>query len=304
MKRVFLIHGWDGAPDNHWFPWLTTELTKRGFKVEALAMPNPSEPKIETWIPFIADAIGEVDKDTYCIGHSIGCQAILRYLETLPKGKQIGGAVFVAGFFQLPFLKTAEEKIIAQPWSKTSLDVNKIKQVANAKIAAIFSDNDSDVDFADEKLFQQRLNAVTIIEHAKGHFTAEDGVTELPVVLKAFLEIASPPEISIDDFSKLDIRMGKIITAEAIAGTDKLLKLQIDLGSGDVRTICSGIAKFYKPEDLPGKLVPVLTNIKPRTLKGIESRGMVLFAIDETDGKHEPIILFPIKDLPLGSPIQ
>ncbi len=111
-------------------------------------------------------------------------------------------------------------------------------------------------------------------------------------------------KITIDDFTKVQIKMGKILKAEPIIGADKLLKLEIDLGEGSPRTICSGIAQFYKPEELVGKMVPVLANLAPRKLKGIESNGMVLFGIDETGGGHAPIMLNPHKDLPPGSPVQ
>ncbi len=100
MKRVFIIHGWDGYPEEGWFPWLKKELEKNGFEVFVPAMPNPSEPKIEEWIPFLENIIDEPDEDTYLVGHSIGCQTIFRYLEQL-ENKKIGGAVCVAGWFIL-----------------------------------------------------------------------------------------------------------------------------------------------------------------------------------------------------------
>ncbi len=83
--------------------------------------------------------------------------------------------------------------------------------------------------------------------------------------------------ITFQDFEKMDIRTGTVIHAEKVEGTDKLLKLQIDLGF-EVRTIVSGISKFYSPEDITGKVVTVLANLTPRKIKGIESSGMILMA--------------------------
>jgi methionyl-tRNA synthetase len=91
---------------------------------------------------------------------------------------------------------------------------------------------------------------------------------------------AAKPEITYDDFSKMDIRVGTILEAERVPKTDKLLKLLIDTGL-DKRTVVSGIAEFYKPEDIIGQQVNILVNLAPRKLKGIESKGMILMAANE-----------------------
>jgi methionyl-tRNA synthetase len=86
-------------------------------------------------------------------------------------------------------------------------------------------------------------------------------------------------DVSFDDFSKMDIRVGLILEAEKVANTDKLMKLLVDTGI-DKRTIVSGIAEHFKPEELIGKQVSILVNLQPRKIKGIESQGMVLLAED------------------------
>lgn len=96
---------------------------------------------------------------------------------------------------------------------------------------------------------------------------------------------ASPAKanISFDDFTKLDIRVGTILEAEKIAKTKKLLKLKIDTGI-DHRVVVSGIAEFFKPEDIVGKQVSILVNLEPREIKGIQSQGMILMA-EDADGR-------------------
>ena len=91
------------------------------------------------------------------------------------------------------------------------------------------------------------------------------------------------PEIVYDDFAKLDFRVGTIVSAEKVEKADKLLKLQIDLGF-EIRTIVSGIALHFKPEDIVGKQVTVVVNLAPRKMRGIESNGMILMA-EDADGK-------------------
>ncbi|MDZ4664223.1 MAG: methionine--tRNA ligase [Bacteroidota bacterium] len=90
-------------------------------------------------------------------------------------------------------------------------------------------------------------------------------------------------ETTFDEFSKMDIRVGTILEAERVPKTDKLLKLKIDTGI-DVRTVVSGIAEWYKPEDIIGAQVSILANLAPRKIKGIESQGMILMA-ENTQGE-------------------
>lgn len=105
--------------------------------------------------------------------------------------------------------------------------------------------------------------------------------------------------IDIDYFAKLDLRIGKIVKAERIKKSKKLLKLEIDIGD-EIRQVVAGIAENHEPESLIGKLVPILVNLKPAKLMGIESQGMIL-AVD-VDGKA--ILLHPEKEVPIGSKIR
>ena len=108
-------------------------------------------------------------------------------------------------------------------------------------------------------------------------------------------------QITFEDFIKLDIRIGKVVSAEKVPETDKLLKLIFDIGDGQERQIISGIAEFIPdPSTLVGKEIPVLINLKPRKFKGLESQGMILAA--EVDGGI--VLLHPEKDIPTGSKIR
>lgn len=185
-KRVFIIHGWDGHPDDGWFPWLKRELERRGFQVYVPLMPNSAEPRIKAWVSRLSKVVGDADENTFFVGHSIGCQTILRYLENLPADKKVGGAIFVAGWFTLMNLETEEEKEIAKSWLEIPIDCKKVKQ-RTKNFLAIFSDNDNVVPSDNKKFFKQRLGAKITIEHGKGHFSGSDGVKKLPRVLEAVL---------------------------------------------------------------------------------------------------------------------
>jgi methionyl-tRNA synthetase len=98
-------------------------------------------------------------------------------------------------------------------------------------------------------------------------------------------EAAAKGEIQYDDFAKLDLRTGTILSAEKVEKADKLLKLQVDLGT-EVRTIVSGIAMHYQPDQIVGKQVVVVANLAPRKMRGIESQGMILMAEDASGKLH------------------
>lgn len=106
--------------------------------------------------------------------------------------------------------------------------------------------------------------------------------------------------ISFEEFKKLDLRIGKILEAESIEGSDKLLKLEVDLGE-EKRQLVAGIAKSYSPEDLIGKEIVVVANLEPRTIFGFESQGMLLASRTEN---NEVVLLIPEKELPPGSKVS
>jgi methionyl-tRNA synthetase len=105
--------------------------------------------------------------------------------------------------------------------------------------------------------------------------------------------------IDINEFAKLDLRIGKIENAERVEGSKKLIKLEVDVGA-ETRQLVAGIAEEYTPESLIGKLVPMLANLKPVKLMGVESQGMIL-AVD-VNGK--PILLHPDREVPAGSRVR
>ncbi len=88
-------------------------------------------------------------------------------------------------------------------------------------------------------------------------------------------------EVTYDDFAKLDFRIGTVRAAELVPDTDKLIKCTVDFGEMGERTIVSGIAQWKKPDDLVGKQFPYIVNLAPRTIRGVESQGMLLAASDD-----------------------
>src|SRR5262245_61688406 len=108
-----------------------------------------------------------------------------------------------------------------------------------------------------------------------------------------------PPSVTIDDFRKLDFRVGKVLAVDIHPKADRLYVLKVDMGT-EQRQVVSGIRQNYKPEDLIGKHVVVVANLQPAVIRGVESKGMVLAA----SGNNDVSILVPVRDVPPGSKVS
>ncbi len=190
-ERAFIIHGYLGYPTEAWLPWLKAMLEKRGYQVWLPAMPHPDRPAIPEWIDFIGKLVGEPDAKTVMIAHSLGCEAVLHYLETLGENaKSVGKTVLVASRFPTGMSpEEADRKIegdeILKPWLTARVDPKSVR-IAAGKCTVILSDNDPYVPIDEAKAgFQGNLAAEIIIEHGKGHFNEDDNITELPSALSA-----------------------------------------------------------------------------------------------------------------------
>jgi methionyl-tRNA synthetase len=113
--------------------------------------------------------------------------------------------------------------------------------------------------------------------------------------------VVSTPQIAIDDFVKVDLRVGLVKTAAAVKGSDKLLHLSVDLGEPQPRSIVAGIAEAYKPEELIGRKVVIVANLQPRKLRGLESQGMIVAASVE-GGK--PVLASFLEEIPIGARLK
>jgi methionyl-tRNA synthetase len=164
--------------------------------------------------------------------------------------------------------------ILAEPFlpftSKKLFDLLNIKSLRWAAASQTSNMAHGHMINKDELLFSKVEDADVQIQLDRLQKSKEDNLASAgPVAFK--------PETTFDDFSKMDIRTATIVAAEAVPKTDKLLKLTVDTGL-DTRTVVSGIAAYFKPEDIIGQKVSLLVNLAPRKIKGIESQGMILMA--------------------------
>jgi|Deesub1362A_J573_1020465.scaffolds.fasta_scaffold00195_55 methionyl-tRNA synthetase len=182
----------------------------------------------------------------------------------------------------VPFEKVEDEKI-------SEMENIMLERIRNAEMLEKGVSGDSKL----EKIKEVGINEENEIKTEKvnggipaGYTTKTEGKT-------------GQEYISIEDFKKLDLRIGKIVSAEKVEKSKKLMRLEVDVGD-EVRQVVAGIAEQYKPEDLKGKLVLVLVNMAPAKLMGVESQGMILAA--DQDGK--PVLLHPDSDVEPGTKVR
>lgn len=191
-KRVFVIHRWNGNPDSDWYPWVKNQLEQQImsdgsqiYQVHIPKMPDTEHPKIDAWVAKLAETVGKLeDADTF-IGHSIGCQTILRFLEKASDQIKISKVIMVAPWYVLTNLEK-EESEVARPWLEVPIYFENIKAKARSFIC-VFSGDDPYVPFeGNRKIFTDSLGTSIMLEYGKGHFTEDDDVLEIPVLLKLF----------------------------------------------------------------------------------------------------------------------
>jgi uncharacterized protein len=176
MPTLYIIHGLDAAPSNHWFPWLQDQLVALGVDCHVLAMPNSSQPDLNAWLAKIRQSVAVHNEDVYFVGHSLGCITVLRHLGQI--NQAIGGVVLVAGFAEaVPKLPQLDE-FTAQPLNTAHLR-QRIKQRC-----VIASDNDATISFAFTEELSQQLDARFLTVKNGGHFLLSEGFDTLPVVLE------------------------------------------------------------------------------------------------------------------------
>jgi predicted alpha/beta hydrolase family esterase len=183
MTKIYLIHRWGGSPSSDpWFDWVRRECDKRDIELIIPEMPDTDNPVIEKWVGKMNEVVNvNSGEGVYFIGHSIGCQAIMRYLGRVDK-INVKGLVFVAPWMHLDE-KTIEEegeeiKEIARPWMETPIDFDKVKSFTN-NILCILSDDDPYVPLSNGDLFKEKLGAEIIVKENEGHFNDGESILEM-----------------------------------------------------------------------------------------------------------------------------
>ncbi|MBD2785470.1 serine hydrolase family protein [Xenorhabdus sp. DI] len=176
-KKIIIIHGYTASPSSNWFPWLKEKLTEQGAEVIVPAMPETSAPKPESWAKMLMDIVPVADKNSVFIGHSLGCIAVLRHLESIcSQHLHIGGYILVSGFDSPQITVPELNAFTVEP-----LDYAFLRQITKQRISLI-SSNDQIVSPQSSLDLAHALQTEVINVANAGHFLDRDGFTRLSPV--------------------------------------------------------------------------------------------------------------------------
>ncbi len=186
-RRLVVVHRWGGRPDVDFYPWLRRKLTRMRpapfDEVRVPVLPNPDRPAIDEWVATLDDVVGRPTQAlgrTVLVGHSVGAQATLRWLATLPTGVSVEGVLLVAGWLEIdaPWPEIA-------PWCETPIDAPRVRRAA-PRIHVLLSDDDPFTRDHERQaaLFRERFGAEVHLVRGAQHFNGD----EEPAVLNALLE--------------------------------------------------------------------------------------------------------------------
>jgi len=171
MRRSLVtVHRWAGNPETDFYPWLGQQvLTPPALFDEVLTprMPEPGTPTIERWVPALANVLGPTPSpSTVLLGHSVGCQTVLRYLASLPEGRRVEGALLVAAWFEVDRPWSA-----VRPWLDTPIDLARAR-AALGRCVVVLSDGDPfTTDWRrNTRLWEERMGAEVVVVPGGRHF--------------------------------------------------------------------------------------------------------------------------------------
>ena len=192
MKKVFIVHGFGGIPNAGWIPWLMEELAKKKVYACALPMPDSKRPVVSKWIEEITHAVDNApDDEIFLVGHSLGASTVLKYLEQIPEGKKISGAVLMSGFVSPLEPENPESKYRAiDSFFTPEINLEKIKNKSD-KFVVFHSTDDPAVPFSQALKISSGLGCKLVKVDKGGHFyiLAEPICYEIPEVFEILEEI-------------------------------------------------------------------------------------------------------------------
>lgn len=182
-KFVYIIHGYDSAPNKNWFIWLSESLLKINVKSKILSLPNPASPEPKEWLMSVAAQVDFINEDTYFVAHSLGTLSVLHFLQNLDSksvdsNAKIGGYILVSGFCE--HVKGLE---MLDSFVDVKLNFDKLRKIAQNRLV-ISARDDSIVPTDFSYTLAQRLDSDFIQTRIGGHFMQTEGYTKMPLILE------------------------------------------------------------------------------------------------------------------------
>lgn len=180
-KQIYLVPGFGSTPNDHWFPWITSELISLpDLKIKTIKMPNPQKPKITLWLSALKEQVTTLDENTYFVTHSLGGLTTLLFLTKLLEKQEnkLGGIILVSGFYQKAKGMSSPDEFFEE-----NVNFDMIKTNSNNNIIVISSANDYIVPTKLTDNLAIKLDADYYRKRENGHFMGVDGYTKFPLLL-------------------------------------------------------------------------------------------------------------------------
>ncbi|SMB89528.1 hypothetical protein SAMN05660772_01337 [Pasteurella testudinis DSM 23072] len=182
--HIYIVHGYTASVDSNWFPWLKTTLENKGITTTVLPMPESHNPNDEAWLAYLKNNI-TISKNTILVGHSLGCIAILKYVEQLPITQKIRGVVLVSGFAEKVDTLPELDQFNQNPTNYHDLIIKIQTRIVIASL------NDEIVPYHYSERLKERLQAEYYTLQNGGHFLDRDGFSEFPLVYEQITKITN-----------------------------------------------------------------------------------------------------------------
>lgn len=189
-SNVYILHGYTASSQAEWFPWLKNKLIEVGATVTVFDMPNPNAPVPEEWDAYLSNTIVECDENTFFVGHSLGCIALLRYLEKQAVTAKIGGIILVSGF-----LKPVPTLPMLDSFLRQELKILQLVEMIKQRLV-ISSPKDWIVDYQYSCELAKQMEARLITVENGGHFIAQEGFTEFPLVYDELCKMINDSQLT------------------------------------------------------------------------------------------------------------
>jgi predicted alpha/beta hydrolase family esterase len=177
--RVVVVPRWGGVSSDDWYPWAARKLARDGIALDALDLPDPSEPRVDAWVEGVSRSLaGGSCAETVLAGHSVGCRAALRAAELLPPGSRLRGLLLVAGWWEVD-----EPWDTLLPWQELEHDAVRVGGAAGRPLVLLSDDDPFTVDWqANRDAWMERLGAEVRVVPGRQHFNAAEEASALTAI--------------------------------------------------------------------------------------------------------------------------
>lgn len=184
--QIYIVHGYTASSEQNWFPWLKTQLANNNINATTFDMPNSNAPDVKEWDEWLDKNIEHYNENTFFVGHSLGCIALLRYLDRHADSQKIGGFVLVSGFLNPVSTLPELDSFVSQEINLSKIIRNTVHRCTIASL------NDTIVAYEHTLNLSKQLETKLVTIENGGHFLDRDGFVSFPAVYDEICKMIDP----------------------------------------------------------------------------------------------------------------